>query len=127
MIKPEELMIGNYVNDENGFQMEVCSIADDGTVYCDFDGNEGDVWEFDKKNPPVGIEITHEEMLRFGFNFHKEPIKIYTVEGVKGYFDLDENGVLSWYVMHIIISPFQHVHQLQNLFYILTGKQLRYS
>ncbi|HEY8366414.1 MAG TPA: hypothetical protein VIL57_04615 [Bacteroidia bacterium] len=42
----QEIRIGDKVQDRNGFEFEVVSLFKDGTVYCDFEGNEGDVWEF---------------------------------------------------------------------------------
>lgn len=126
MINPEELMIGNYVNDENGFQMEVCSIHDDGTVYCDFDGNEGDMWEFDEKNPPKGIEITNEELSRLGFENDGLLYEFRSAEYVLKS-DFKYVWVYDVELKSCICVKCEHVHELQNLFYILTGKQLRYE
>lgn len=42
----QEIRIGDKVQDRNGFKFEVVALFKDGTVYCDFEGNEGDVWEF---------------------------------------------------------------------------------
>ena len=60
------LRIGNKVQDNNGFIFDVVSIFKDGTVYSDFEGNEGDVWEFDDNNPCQGIELTKEILLKCG-------------------------------------------------------------
>lgn len=128
MINPEELMIGNYVNDENGFQMEVCSIHDDGTIYCDFDGNEGDMWEFDEKNPPKGVEITHEELLKLGFESDGNFYYINSFESI--YLSkpwIGSNHLLLKTIGGECISKLKYLHELQNIFYILTGKQLRYE
>lgn len=42
----QEIRIGDKVQDRNGFEFEVVALFKDGTVYCDFDGNEADIWEF---------------------------------------------------------------------------------
>jgi len=40
------IRIGQMVcNKKTKFPMRVVGIFDDGTVYLDFEGNEGDVWE----------------------------------------------------------------------------------
>lgn len=51
------LQIGDWVQDENGFPMVVVGLAKD-WCNCDFEGNEGDVWEFDTKNPCYHIPLT---------------------------------------------------------------------
>lgn len=45
-MRKQEIRIGDKVKDRNGFEFEVVALFKDGTVYCDFEGNEGDVWEF---------------------------------------------------------------------------------
>lgn len=42
----QEIRIGDKVQDRDGFEFEVVALFKDGTVYCDFEGNEADVWEF---------------------------------------------------------------------------------
>lgn len=58
-MKVEDLRIGMTVvilmscnggNQRESIPMQVTGILDDGTVYLDFEGNEGDVWEEDAKN-----------------------------------------------------------------------------
>lgn len=58
-MKVEDLRIGMTVvilmsypkdNPRESIPMQVTGILDDGTVYLDFEGNEGDVWEEDAKN-----------------------------------------------------------------------------
>lgn len=39
------LAVGMRVKDSNGFNFKIVGLLDD-IVYCDFDGNEGDVFEF---------------------------------------------------------------------------------
>lgn len=46
----KDLRIGDMIVEKNHREstpMEVVAIFSDGDIYCDFDGNEGDVWEFD--------------------------------------------------------------------------------
>jgi len=45
-MKITRIRIGQMVcNKTNKFPMRVVGIFDDGTVYLDFEGNEGGVWE----------------------------------------------------------------------------------
>jgi hypothetical protein len=45
-MKITRIRIGQMVcNKTNKFPMRVVGMFDDGTVYLDFEGNEGDVWE----------------------------------------------------------------------------------
>lgn len=54
-MKVEELHIGDTVvfminGNKESIPMTVVGILSDGTVYLDFDGNEGDVWEEEAKD-----------------------------------------------------------------------------
>lgn len=62
----EALQIGNYVYNEHDFPMFVTGLFDDGTVYLDFPGNEGDVWE-EKAEDLKYIPLTKKLMLKLGF------------------------------------------------------------
>lgn len=114
----QDLRIGNYVQDNSGFIFNVVSIHDDGTVYCDFKKNEGNVWEFDNNNPCQGIEITEEILLKCGFipcsiienNFNISGMCVWKCNDM---FLCDKNGI------HI-----KYIHQLQNLYWCLCGKEL---
>lgn len=114
-----DLRVGNKIQDNNGFIFDVVSIHDDGTVYCDFEGNEGDVWEFDKNNPCQGIELTEEILLKCGFlnwngYYSKSHIKYE-----------EENIILNfWSDDSYIIKGIKHLHQLQNLYWCLTNEEL---
>lgn len=59
-MKCNELMVGDWIADEHGFPMQVVSVGND-YLYADFEGNEGDVVEFDDKNyKPYPIVLTDE-------------------------------------------------------------------
>lgn len=55
-MKPQDLRIGMTVVEvspkthRESIPMQVVAIFQDGTVYLDFEGNEGDVWEVDIKD-----------------------------------------------------------------------------
>lgn len=120
-MESRELRIGNYVEDNNGFVFNVVSIHDDGTVYCDFKENEGDVWEFDKNNTCKGIELTEEIILKCGFD-------------KQGFYFLNRNSALmqmeislsrKCFISSLLTIEIKHIHQLQNLYYALTGEELQ--
>lgn len=117
-MRAQDLRIGNYVQDNNGFIFKVVSIHDDGTVYCDFKENEGDVWEFDNNNPCQGIKITEEILLKCGFipcsilenHFNIKGMCIFKLNEM---FLCDKNGVI-----------INSLNQLQNLYFAITGVEL---
>ena len=105
MIQPQELRIGDYI-EYNG---EIIKL--DGSLLCCYIQNE---LEF----PLNPIPLTEEILLKFGFEkkgdfwFVKSGIKIENRNNGFSYFRyLNEIKILS-------------VHQLQNLFYSISGKEL---
>lgn len=120
------LRISNKVQDNNGFVFDVVSIFEDGTVYCDFEGNEGDVWEFDNNNPCQGIPLTEEILLKCGFDNFEGWI---THEDCDFILECEDN---SWEEPSIdvifegrYLTCIENLHQLQNLYYYLVGKELK--
>ena len=56
-IKCQDLMVGDWITNRNGFPMQITNVGDD-YAYVTFEGNEGDPWEFDDKDDqPEPIEI----------------------------------------------------------------------
>ena len=71
-MKCKELQIGDWVQDENGFQWQIIGVGDD-YAYATFEGNEGDPWEFnDKDDQPEGIPLTKEMLDANGFRYEKD-------------------------------------------------------
>ena len=59
-MKCNELMVGDWIADKHGFHMQVTAVGND-YLYADFEGNEGDVVEFDDKSfNPYPILLTDE-------------------------------------------------------------------
>lgn len=105
MIAANELRIGNWVN--NGFkdyQVSVATIWQLGLWYA----------------TALPIPLTEEWLLRFGFEVlefdHKE-----NQYGFKGRLIVIRHGLFCDYGTSVIIK---HVHQLQNLYFSLTGEEL---
>ena len=67
-MKCKELQIGDWVQDENGFQWQIIGVGDD-YAYATFEDNEGDPWEFDDKDDqPEPIPLTPEILEQNGFS-----------------------------------------------------------
>ena len=71
-LKCKDLMIGDWVQNENGNPMQITKVGKD-YAYATFEGNEGDPWEFDDKDDrPYGIALTRKICERNGI-YYKEP------------------------------------------------------
>ena len=67
-MKCNELMVGDWIADKHGFYMQVTAVGND-YLYADFEGNEGDVVEFDDKSfKPYPILLTDEFFKRNNFD-----------------------------------------------------------
>lgn len=140
-IKAGDIMLNNWFH-VNGYPMYVDSIFRD-TVYLEFEGNEGDVWEENIKDLKP-IPLTEDRLLKAGFEknrFTKYPtfklgkVEITNVE----FFDEDSEGkefsFKEWKLSGLYGSDLfyfksyspniKHFHQLQNLFKSLTGNDLK--
>lgn len=137
-MEANELRIKNLVNyDEDNTVFEVIEISESGIKVKD---SEEETWiELDQFS---GIPLTEEWLLKFGFkkqddgwfypnNNFRNQLRICLPDGGEwwnyslGYNDFpkrkeDEQPVQEW----LVIKLFKHVHQLQNLYYALTGEEL---
>jgi hypothetical protein len=119
-MKAEELRLGNWVNPN--FPMQVTCIYKD-EILCDFEGNEGDMWEFDPKDLN-GIPLTEEWLKKFGFE--KDGPHWYWFSTKDRFTDIGYSYSIEEEVIefHDLKVPIKYVHQLQNLYFALTGKEL---
>lgn len=117
-----ELRIGNWILDtDNGDEYQVVEITKDGFVAGPMEvypaGMEGN----------YGIPLTAEWLTRFGFDYHYDayrrninkgsPLRMWLTVRVFA----DSVGV---YILHKHGLSIAHVHQLQNLYFALTGEEL---
>ena len=122
-MEANELMIGNWVHPP--YPLQVVNICKD-CIYCDFEGNEGDVWEFSPKDLQ-GIPLIPEILNRI-------PTKSLYTENVyylgEGFYIHDDSGVYEQvkYTLSIgfigIGIKIKCLHELQNRFFTQTGKEL---
>ena len=118
----EELRLGNWVHQGNGFPMQVVAIFED-EVYLDFEGNEGDVWECkiaDLKG--LQIDAVWLETLGYTLSYKFSENKSWMVKGNFSYWI--ELGMFYWRMEPIEQRLTKYVHQIQNLHLALTGEKI---
>ena len=104
-MKASELRLGNWVEDENGYyQIESEHLQDEVFPYLQ-------TWE---------IPLTEEWLLKFGFVKHKTT-DIYPTFA-KQMFNWND-GIL-YIIGYGFMNHIKYVHQLQNLYFALTGEEL---
>lgn len=112
-MKPEELRIGNYIYDAVGGECIVRGLTKDG------------IWIRDNAGPGTNsafkpIPLTYEWLDRFKFKTRKN-----IMNEVIHYNDMlhfSDGFICSWEMG--FIGKIEYVHQLQNLFFALKGKEL---
>ncbi|AQW91321.1 hypothetical protein [Elizabethkingia anophelis] len=111
----KELRIGNYLHDRNGNLCKVIELRQDG-IYAPA------INEAITGLPNKPIEITEDWLLNFGFklrsdidgeNYEKSGVKILILRSDNIHFFFGNPNTKEKYV-----------HELQNLFYALTGEEL---
>lgn len=143
MISIQDLCVGNWVYDgeRTQFPMYVQTIGED-YVYLNFDGNEGDVFESTPEELR-GIPLTEQLLMKIGFkNTSTEGRRFFlffkidnekhlhlSVHLDKQVFDITEiNRVDSPEDTNVRlrfhIEGIKFIHELQNLFFLTTKKQL---
>lgn len=117
-MKSNELRIGNYIYSlETQNHQRITGLLEEQPF---FDAITFDYPNYDEIEP---IPLTEEWLLKFGFEKKGKRIS-------KGWFYLwDENGIIVFALaeMHNEIGQYlniKHVHQLQNLYFALTGEKL---
>ena len=125
-MKCRELMCGDWITDNTGFQWQITVVGDD-YAYATFEGNEADPWEFDDKDDqPQPIEITEDIMRKNNWEvqgYTLLPSEHYYVKDEGGNHLLWNRGTLSiWLaygetidiVFSDVVLPCKYVHQLQG-------------
>ena len=91
-MKCNELMVGDWIADKHGFHMQVTAVGND-YLYADFEGNEGDVVEFDDKSfKPYPIFLTDEFFKKNDFDknilYWSEGGAICNKDRIDGYYSI---------------------------------------
>lgn len=119
MIKANELRIGNWVKVENDFE-RVDNILEDG-AYCYLSKEAESVFQpYSFINP---IPLTEEWLLKMGFDEidieeNKNNVRVFHLNGIYC------NTLYGVYYYTHLLKQIQYVHQLQNLYFALTGEEL---
>ena len=145
MVDPKQVRIGNWLSgtdDYNNYPMPVCVIGVDAkNIYFRFSGDNFDeelrIQEVyggikDLCNETFGIPLTHEILERAGFvNFPSGNIDRWKKERFyleSNWFGAQGQYKFKWENMdHTGNTPntkIQYLHQLQNLYFSLTGEEL---
>lgn len=111
-IKCNTLMVGDWISVAGGFPMQVTTVGDD-WCYADFDGNEGDLWEFNDDNEcPHGIALTESILEYNGFHLRQTCAKHaygkWQLENSAFSLDVKRNGLVCG------CAPINSVHELQQ-------------
>lgn len=125
-IKAGDIMLNNWFH-VNGYPMYVDSIFRD-TVYLEFEGNEGDVWEENIKDLKP-IPLTEDILVKAGFRKHK--MSGYDTHFIYSLFIGGETiGITALYnadfsiMLHGLARGVKYLHRLQNIINIVTGTEL---
>ena len=126
-MKASELRIGNLVAKFDGTVLEVDSIDRNG-FFASLPKNivfdNVPILQKDIVNSMLPIPLTEEWLLKFGFekteNFciNKEPLLRYAISSLGLICSIGDND------MGFVYNSILYVHQLQNLYFELTGKEL---
>lgn len=113
-MKPQELRIGNIIQDINSKITRLLPNR------CSYKRGEINIYslEYDKINP---VELT--ESLLFKFDFKKGVVYGYENENIQ-INNIRNQYFIIYFYTKIIARKIKFVHELQNIFFELTGKEL---
>jgi hypothetical protein len=114
-MKATDLRIGNWVNLYDDYNSEVTGLTNTNKVWCvNNPHNENCAWNPDKIKP---IPLTEGWLKKLGFE-----------KALNGWWDETENWCCNnndFYLgAKMFLAKVDYVHQLQNLYFALTGKEL---
>lgn len=119
MIASTELRIGNYTDKGCVTALPMGRQHSEWNIECDYHD-----YDFEEINP---IPLTEDWLLRFGFE-KKETNFGYSKETEEGNIFINNYFVFNFDGFNIAMSTeLKSVHQLQNLFFALTGEELKLS
>lgn len=119
-IKAGDIMLNNWFH-VNGYPMYVDSIFQD-TVYLEFEGNEGDVWEENIKDL-VPIPLTEDILLKAGATPYRAKDTF-----ILGDITIDIKlgiAMLNYIDCTPLLCKCKYMHTFQNIVKLLTGNDLK--
>ena len=117
MSKANELRIGNLVTDQRGFIGSVTQICEDQTIKVR--NKDGVLLGWMRADLFHQIPVTEEILLKCGF---EKKFPFY----VKGNIEVRimGNSMPCWVSSRFVTTKDKHLHQLQHLYFALTGEEL---
>ena len=120
-------MIGDWLQDNNGFPMYVTAVGTD-YVYADFEGNKGDVWEYQARDFRDGtaqpVELTPDMLIANGFtqdngkyNLTIQETTYLRIEDMGRLFALNACGEIRRFRV-------RYVHELQHILRLMDLSEL---
>ena len=120
-------MIGDWLQDNNGFPMYVTAVGKD-YVYADFKGNKGDVWEYQDRDFRDGtaqpVELTPDMLIANGFtqdngkyNLTIQETTYLRIEDMGRLFALNACGEIRRFRV-------RYVHELQHILRLMDLSEL---
>lgn len=127
----QELRIGNYINALDDYDQAIASqvmALSDGVADIDEHGNRVLFYTLNGEYAPEqcsieGINITEEWIKRLGFEEDSIIEKRFNKDDYQVYFFKDDDYI---YLRQVgsTIAKIKYIHQLQNLYFALTGNEL---
>jgi len=129
-MEAQELRIGNFLQDDKGQVFTVKGINELGCVIA-----RGQRVLLEKRYDLIGIQLTEERMIKFGFKYTPCGISAADMWQGLGFWEIqtdsfsitlraDKKCKYGLRLQGYINSDYRYVHQLQNLVYALTGEEL---
>ncbi len=120
-MKAEELRIGNLLQDKvSNTLLKVIELTEKDVITYVIDRSKFPLQKGWGLQP---IPLTEEWLLMFGAE--KIYASLYDFEGYEfGYFSFTEDGLIIVFQSQQLCEPIKYVHQLQNLYFALTGEEL---
>jgi hypothetical protein len=113
-MEAKELRVGNIVRYADSVYLDGGKVTEVGDIIQ----YETDYYE--------QIPLTEEWLLKFGAE--KQCDDLFDFENYKfGYFYFKNNELYSVFQSQQLCEPIKYVHQLQNLYFALTGTELKYN
>lgn len=129
-IEAKDLRLGNIVQDEHGIILYVFRLWNGGAELSEEKDGSGDL---DYSNEDIfGIPLTEEWLLKFeeisfiwgDYGFMDDMIRYVIDINHKKYQSTDIVIIADYDRVTLAIAQIQYVHQLQNLYFALTNKEL---
>ncbi len=133
MISHNELRIGNYILIDDVLH-EICLINNDSsTVDTSFIGykNEGNTSNVSCVSTRVKpVPLTDDILKQCGFiyrDYYKFWQKVEGVDGKRSEMDIDTDYILIDFMRRPVVKSIASLHQLQNLYFSLNGKEVGFK